>query len=117
MIPLNNYSGGAFLGLGTDRRHAVEVRLKLQCWYMYQCPRRMIYAGTILSALCSGTYEAAEPLCVVPLCAGGSMCSDCVVCSYYEAYGTSWVLTRTLSRLARRTDELTRTLTVISGPR
>ena len=81
MIPLNNYSGGAFLGLGTDRRHAVEVRLKLQCWYIYQCPRRMIYAGTILSALCSGTYEAAEPLCVVPLCAGVSMCS------YYEAYG------------------------------
>jgi hypothetical protein len=54
----------------------------------YQCPRRMMYAGTILSALCSGTYEAAEPLCVVSLRAVGSMCSYCVVvCSYYEAYG------------------------------
>jgi hypothetical protein len=50
----------------------------------------MMYAGTILSALCSGTYEAAEPLCVVSLRAEGSMCSFCVVCSYYEAYGTSF---------------------------
>ena len=47
----------------------------------------MMYAGTILSALCSGTYEAAEPLCVVSLRAEGSTCSYCVVCSYYEAYG------------------------------
>jgi len=56
----------------------------------YQCPRRMMYAGTILSALCSGTYEAAEPLCVVSLRAVGSMCSYCVVCSCYEAYGIEY---------------------------
>ncbi len=56
----------------------------------YQCPRRMMYAGTILSALCRGTYEAAEPLCVVCLRAEGSMCSYCVVCSYYEAYGIEY---------------------------
>ena len=55
---------------------------------MYQCPRRMMYAGTILSALCSGTYEAAEPLYVVSLRPRGSMCSYCVVCSYYEDYGS-----------------------------
>ena len=49
----------------------------------------MMYAGTILSGLCSGTYEAAEPLCVVSLRARGSMCSYCVVCSYYEFYGNT----------------------------
>ena len=79
MIPINNYSGGAFLGLGMDRQHAVEVRPNLQFRYMYQYPRRMMYAGTILSALCYETYEVAEPLCVVSLCARGSMCSYCVV--------------------------------------